>query len=53
MQAPDGKMSLTDVEGTEQLFRLIQSVSTPKAQPFKVWLAKVTGERLDEMQDFL
>ena len=51
MQAPDGKMRLTDVADTEQLFRLIQSIPSPKAEPFKLWLAKVATERLDEMQD--
>ena len=51
MQAPDGKMRLTDVADTEQLFRLIQSIPSPKAEPFKLWLAKVASERLDEMQD--
>ena len=51
MQAPDGKMRLTDVADTEQLFRLIQSIPSPKAEPFKLWLAMVASERLDEMQD--
>jgi len=51
MEAPDGKMRMTDVADTEQLFRLIQSIPSPKAEPFKVWLAKVASERLDEMQD--
>jgi hypothetical protein len=51
LQAPDGKMRLTDVANTEQLFRLIQSIPSPKAEPFKLWLAKVAAERLDEMQD--
>jgi len=51
MQAEDGKMRLTDVADTEQLFRLIQSIPSPKAEPFKLWLAKVAAERLDEMQD--
>jgi hypothetical protein len=51
MQASDGKMRLTDVADTEQLFRLIQSIPSPKAEPFKLWLAKVATERLDEMQD--
>ncbi len=51
MQAPDGKMRMTDVANTEQLFRLIQSIPSPKAEPFKVWLAQVASERLDEMQD--
>lgn len=51
MMAADGKMRLTDVANTEQLFRLIQSIPSPKAEPFKLWLAKVASERLDEMQD--
>lgn len=51
MEAPDGKMRLTDVADTEQLFRLIQSIPSPKAEPFKLWLAQVASERLDEMQD--
>ncbi|WP_395054210.1 Bro-N domain-containing protein [Flavobacterium sp.] len=51
MEAIDGKMRLTDVVDTEQLFRLIQSIPSPKAEPFKLWLAKIASERLDEMQD--
>ncbi len=51
MPARDGKMRLTDVADTEQLFRLIQSIPSPKAEPFKRWLAQVASERLDEMQD--
>lgn len=51
MQATDGKFYKTDVADTEQLFRLIQSIPSPKAEPFKLWLAKVATERLDEMQD--
>ncbi len=51
MLALDGKMRLTDVADTEQLFRLIQSIPSPKAEPFKLWLAQVASERLDEMQD--
>jgi hypothetical protein len=51
MTAEDGKMRQTDVADTEQLFRLIQSIPSPKAEPFKLWLAKVAAERLDEMQD--
>ncbi len=51
MVAPDGKMRMTDVADTEQLFRLIQSIPSPQAEPFKVWLAKVAAELLDEMQD--
>jgi hypothetical protein len=49
--AQDGKMRMTDVADTEQLFRLIQSIPSPKAEPFKLWLAKVAAERLNEMQD--
>ncbi len=51
MLAQDGKMRKTDVADTEQLFRLIQSIPSPKAEPFKLWLAQVASERLDEMQD--
>ena len=51
MIAADGKMRLTDVADTEQLFRLIQSVPSPKAEPFKMWLAKVGSERIDEIED--
>ena len=51
MKAIDGKMRLTDVATTEQLFRLIQSIPSPKAEPFKLWLATLAKERLDEMQD--
>ena len=51
MLAIDGKMRTTDVADTEQLFRLIQSVPSPKAEPFKLWLAKVGRERLDEIED--
>lgn len=51
MQAQDGKMRVTDVADTEQLFRLIQSIPSPKAEPFKLWLAQIASERLDEMQD--
>ena len=51
MVAQDGKMRMTDVADTEQLFRLIQSIPSPKAEPFKGWLAKVGAERLDEIQD--
>lgn len=46
----DGKMRKTDVADAEQLFRCIQSIPSPKAKPFKLWLAKVAPERLDEMQ---
>ena len=51
MNAEDGKLRITDVADTEQLFRLIQSIPSPKAEPFKLWLAKIASERLDEMQD--
>ncbi len=51
MQSADGKYYKTDVADTEQLFRLIQSIPSPKAEPFKLWLAKIASERLDEMQD--
>lgn len=51
MRAADGKMRLTDVADTEQLLRIIQSIPSPKAEPFKAWLAKVGAERLDQMQD--
>ncbi len=51
MRASDGKMYLTDVADTEQLFRLIQSIPSPKAEPFKLWLAQVARERLDQIQD--
>ena len=49
--AEDGKMRLTDVATTEQLFRLIQAIPSPKAEPFKLWMAQVAKERLDQMQD--
>lgn len=51
MQAADGKYYKTDVADTEQLFRLIQSIPSPKAEPFKLWLSEIASERLDEMQD--
>ncbi|MGO4818531.1 BRO-N domain-containing protein [Flavobacterium sp. W22_SRS_FP1] len=51
MQAADGKMRLTDVAETEQLLRLIQSIPSPKAEPFKQWLAKVGYERIKEIAD--
>lgn len=51
MMATDGKLYKTDVADTEQLFRLIQSIPSPKAEPFKLWLAEIASERLDEMQD--
>jgi hypothetical protein len=51
MMADDGKMRQTDVADTEQLFRLIQSIPSPKAEPFKQWLAKIGYERIEESQD--
>ena len=51
MQSSDGKFYKTDVADTEQLFRLIQSIPSPKAEPFKMWLAQVGRERIDEIED--
>jgi len=51
LAAEDGKMRLTDVADTEQLFRLIQSIPSPQAEPFKIWLAQVGRERIDEIED--
>ena len=51
LPADDGKLRFTDVADTEQLFRLIQSIPSPRAEPFKLWLAQVASERLDEMAD--
>ena len=51
MPAADGKMRLTDVADTEQLLRLIQSIPLPKAEPFKLWLARVGYERKEETED--
>ena len=51
MLAADGKMRLTDVADTEQLFRIIQSIPSPKAEPFKQWMAQVASQRIDQMQD--
>ena len=51
LQAADGKMRMTDVADTEQLFRLIQSIPSPKAEPFKLWMARVASDRIDQMQD--
>ena len=51
MQAADGKLRLTDVADTEQFLRLIQTIPSPKAEPFKVWLAKVGYERIEETED--
>ena len=51
MQAADGKMRMTDVADVEQLFRLVQSIPSPKAEPFKMWLAQLGRERLEEIDD--
>lgn len=51
MQAADGKMRMTDVLTTEGILRLVQSIPSPKAEPFKLWLARVGSERLDEIAD--
>lgn len=51
LRAEDGKMRLTDVADTEGLFRIIQSIPSPKAEPFKQWMARVASERLDQMKD--
>ena len=51
LRAADGKMRLTDVADTEQLFRLIQSIPSPKAEPFKQWMAQMASLRIDQMQD--
>ena len=51
LPAPDGKMRLTDVATTEQVFRLIQSIPSKKAEPFKLWLAEVGRQRLEQLQD--
>ena len=51
MLAPDGKMRVTDVLNTEGVLRLVQSIPSPKAEPFKLWLAKVGNERIEEIQD--
>lgn len=51
MRAYDGKMRLTDVATVEQMFRIIQSIPSPKAEPFKLWMASVASTRLDQMQD--
>ena len=51
MRAADGKMRLTDVADTEQLFRIIQSIPSPKAEPFKQWMAQVASQRIEQMQD--
>ena len=51
MEAIDGKMRFTNVADTEQLFRLNQSIPSPKSEAFKLWLAHIAAEHLDEMQD--
>ena len=51
MTAPDGKKRLTDVADTEQLLRIIQSIPSPRAEPFKLWLAQVGRERIEETID--
>ena len=51
LKAADGKMRLTDVADTEQLFRLIQSIPSPKAEPFKIWMSQVASSRLEQIQD--
>ena len=51
LRATDGKMRLTDVADTEQLFRIIQSIPSPRAEPFKQWMAQVAAQRIDQMQD--
>ena len=51
LRAADGKLRLTDVADTEQVFRLIQSIPSPKAEPFKLWMAQVASTRLEQMQD--
>jgi len=49
LKAPDGKMRLTDVADKQGIFRIIQSIPSPKAEPFKMWLAEVGKERIDEI----
>ena len=51
MQSSDGKFYKTDAADTEQLFRIIQSIPSKKAEPFKLWLARVGRERIDEIED--
>ena len=51
LQAADGKKRLTDVADTEGIFRIIQSIPSPKAEPFKRWMAQVAAQRLDQLQD--
>ncbi|MBO4851650.1 MAG: hypothetical protein J5529_12240 [Prevotella sp.] len=51
MRAADGKMRMTDVADTEQLFRIIQSIPSPRAEPFKQWMAQVASQRIDQRQE--
>lgn len=51
MRAVDSKMRMTDVADTEQIFRIIQSIPSPKAEPFKQWMAQVASQRIDQMLD--
>ena len=51
LRAADGKMRMSDVADQEQLFRIIQSVPSPKAEPFKQWMAMMASQRIDQMQD--
>lgn len=51
LEAPDGKQRLTDVLDTQQVFRIVQSIPSRKAEPFKLWLAEVANQRLDQLQD--
>jgi prophage antirepressor-like protein len=51
LEAPDGKLRLTDVLDTQQIFRIIQSIPSKKAEPFKLWLAEVAKQRIDQLQD--
>ncbi|MDE6644894.1 MAG: Bro-N domain-containing protein, partial [Muribaculaceae bacterium] len=51
LEAPDGKMRLTDVADQQQLFRIIQSIPSPKAEPFKQWMAQIASDRIDQIQD--
>ena len=51
LEAPDGKQRLTDVLDTQQVFRIIQSIPSKKAEPFKLWLAEIANQRLDQLQD--
>jgi prophage antirepressor-like protein len=51
LPAPDGKMRITDIADTQQIFRIIQSIPSPKAEPFKLWLAEIAKQRLDQLQD--